>query len=570
MGRNKLGNRPRSMRGAVVASEMVEGASGGGAAPEPAAPPPPEPWTPTPAGPSLRTALLRRLALAALVPVALLGMWELMSAYRAERQRLTDQLQMSAMLSATAVDDFVQAQLAGVSLLASEPRKESGWDADLLRLRAQYPALRTTLVTDARGRIVASSPTGNWLNQRVEDRDYFKVPARTGKPYLSDAFTGRGYASDPLVAVSAPVFEDGYFAGVVEGSIWVDSFTRMRSAELQQRGFEMLILDRERHVVHATAGLDFAFDQDLSGARFLKASPDISTSQVRSAMGLLESGERAFVAQAPTRAGWTVLLMAPHSAIDSPLARRLAIFLGMLALAALGTWAVLRVQARRFTALMENLLGALHSMATRQAVAPLRLEEVPVELRPLAQSIDELAHQLEDAQYDNEELDRLTRTDALTAALNRRGFDDRVRKLLDPRTRRIGRAVAVLAFDIDYFKLFNDRYGHLAGDAALRRVAGAIGGCLRGQDDVLARTGGEEFVALLVDADRHTAYEVAERARHAVTEMGIPHEDSPTGVLTISAGLYVAMAGARPMALVEHADQALYRAKREGRDRVAE
>ena len=522
----------------------------------------------SPAGPSLHGTLIRRLALAAMVPVALLGVGELVSAYRTERLRLTDQLQMSTVLLASSVDEFVQAHLSAVTLVANTPRYGTPWEPHLERLRAQYPAVRTSLVTDAQGNILESSPPLNAPNRRVQDREYFQVPARTRTPYLSNAFMGRGFGTDPLVAVSAPLFADGRFAGVVEGSIGVESFTRMRSEELRRRGFEMLILDREGHVVHASPGLSFEFDQDLSGAPFLRRSAGDGATIGR-ALGVVQNEPGAFVAQTSTHAGWSVLLLAPDSAIDGPLKRRLSIFLGMLVLAVLGTWWVVAMQMRRFAELQQSLLGALHRVATRQAVEPLDLDEIPVELRPLAQSIDGLAHQLDSAQDDNVELDRLTRTDALTAVLNRRGFDERLEQLVDGGDSVLRVPVAVLAVDIDHFKQYNDRYGHLAGDTALRRVAGAISGCLRGEDDLVARTGGEEFVALLMDADALTAYGVAERARHAVAALGIPHAKSPTGCLTISVGVHVAPAGAHPLALVEQADQALYRAKRGGRDRVA-
>ncbi|QSX79455.1 diguanylate cyclase domain-containing protein [Agrilutibacter solisilvae] len=521
-----------------------------------------------PAATSLRTTLIRRLALAALVPIALLGVGELASGYRTERRALTEQLAMSTVLSASAVDDFVRAHLSSVNLLASTSRVGEDWAPELRRLREQYPAMASALVTDARGNVLLSDPASSRRFRRVDDRQYFRIPAATGQSHVSDGFVGRVLGTDPLIAVSAPLFVDGRFAGVLQGSIRVDAFTRLRSAALRLRGFEMMVLDRQRRVVHASAGLPYRFEQNLRDPMFLRGAQPAAGVVTGRAKRVLGDGGDAFFARAGTRSGWTVVLFAPESVLYQSLARRLAVFLGMLLVAALGTWVVVQLQMRRFAEILDTFLAVLQGMTTRQPVALLRMRDMPLELQPLAQSIDELASRLDIAHYNNQELDRLNRTDALTGVLNRRGFEEHLAQRVDAQHGVTRVPVAALAFDIDHFKAYNDRYGHLAGDSALRRVASAVSGCLRGSEDVLARMGGEEFMAMLDEADVHTACQVAERARQAVSALGIPHGDAPTGVLTVSVGVYVAASGTRPLVLVQLADQALYRAKRDGRNRV--
>ena len=168
-------------------------------------------------------------------------------------------------------------------------------------------------------------------------------------------------------------------------------------------------------------------------------------------------------------------------------------------------------------------------------------------------------------------LRRLAWLDGLTGIPNRRHFDDR----LDAEWRRCARLdapMSVVAIDIDHFKRFNDTYGHLAGDEALRAVAQAASGCLSRPGDVLARTGGEEFMCLLPHADSGGATVVAERIREAVGALAIPHTGSNFGRVTVSLGV----ASVQPARtgessdLLHAADRALYRAKAAGRDRVAQ
>lgn len=155
-------------------------------------------------------------------------------------------------------------------------------------------------------------------------------------------------------------------------------------------------------------------------------------------------------------------------------------------------------------------------------------------------------------------------TDALTGLPNRRYFDEFCGLLA--RRRRSGDAVGVLMIDIDRFKVLNDTYGHSTGDQVLRAVAGAIIAAVR-EDDVPARYGGEEFVVLLRNPGIDIAFEVGERVRTAVAALDLTQYEVP-GV-SVSVGVAVSEHPDQAIDdLVGLADQALYRAKRAGRDRV--
>ena len=165
------------------------------------------------------------------------------------------------------------------------------------------------------------------------------------------------------------------------------------------------------------------------------------------------------------------------------------------------------------------------------------------------------------------ELARMSQTDALTRVANRRCLDARLEAMAcgSAGTRQ---RYALLMVDVDHFKAFNDRHGHPAGDALLQQIASILRTHLRNPGDVVARYGGEEFMILLDGANASEASAVAEGLRQAV-ERTCRH---PVGqeAVTVSVGVASGASALGPWALVKSADEALYRAKRAGRNRVAQ
>lgn len=175
-------------------------------------------------------------------------------------------------------------------------------------------------------------------------------------------------------------------------------------------------------------------------------------------------------------------------------------------------------------------------------------------------------HDLRDA---NQQLRLLARTDGLTSLLNRRGFDEAMEREWR-RCRELGRPISLLMIDADYFKLFNDRFGHQAGDEVLRAIAACVEACIRKSYDIAARYGGEEMVVILPETAYREAARIAERIRAGVEMLGIPHVPG-RGFVTISIGIgHVEPApfGEMEMMLAA-ADGALYQSKSSGRNRVS-
>lgn len=171
----------------------------------------------------------------------------------------------------------------------------------------------------------------------------------------------------------------------------------------------------------------------------------------------------------------------------------------------------------------------------------------------------------------NHRLDQLTRFDPLTEIANRRHFDEFLAQVWT-RARQDAQDVALLMIDIDHFKLYNDHYGHPVGDACLKEVATTMSRHLRKPGDLVARFGGEEFIAVLSRTSLPEAMAAAERVRDAVWRLQRPHESSPVQPwVTVSIGVACLRAqGAQADVnhLLAEADEALYQAKARGRNQV--
>ncbi|OOG60191.1 two-component regulator propeller domain-containing protein [Rhodanobacter sp. C03] len=214
-----------------------------------------------------------------------------------------------------------------------------------------------------------------------------------------------------------------------------------------------------------------------------------------------------------------------------------------------------------------RILVALIVIGLLAAIYRLRVWRLRERERELTREVAQRTEALRNA---NAELKRIAALDGLTRIANRGAFDQRLREALDEHAVS-GAPLAVLMCDVDAFKDYNDTYGHLAGDVALTAIAGALTKVLRPDVDLVARYGGEEFAVLLGGCDASEAAVIAHRMLEAVRALAIEHRSSNAAPhVTISVGIaaVVSAAAASPEQLLRCADEALYRAKAAGRDRM--
>ena len=214
------------------------------------------------------------------------------------------------------------------------------------------------------------------------------------------------------------------------------------------------------------------------------------------------------------------------------------------------------VEKHSTEALKLEMMSAANSLSEmvgqRQQAQRARLEE-------LGARVTDLAGQLRDAKQENSR-------DGLTQLSNRKGFDEFINRMVFMRD-VFGENAALLMVDADHFKRVNDTYGHSGGDAVLKALADCLVRNFPRKSDVVARYGGEEFAVVLPDTSQQNAVRLAERTRQAIRDLQITHGSQTIGI-TISVGVAQIGRHESVQAWLERADQALYQAKQQGRDRV--
>lgn len=227
-----------------------------------------------------------------------------------------------------------------------------------------------------------------------------------------------------------------------------------------------------------------------------------------------------------------------------------------------------RLRVRQLKQRERMLVKVVRDNTRELAQANQTLHEQTRQLAEANQALAAQAGQLAEA---NQQLKQLSYVDGLTGVANRRHFDEMLEEECR-RARRVGSALALILIDIDYFKAYNDAYGHQRGDHCLQQVANALNRVCRRSDDVVARYGGEEFAAVLPAADNNGAARMAEALWRSVAELAIPHEHSRVSDhVTISLGvaLMPVVAGDIKQSaaeLIAASDRALYEAKHAGRN----
>ena len=552
-------------------------------------------------GLSLRHELSRMLVFAALVPVLVFSAALLWSEWQRDRDDLMLRLAVAAQSSQTRFDDYLESHQSGLRLvvetLGSSASPPIG--LELERLLDAYPAYLRAAVTDETGRIVEVRSTSGraGVGQRgvVEGNGIAWFPVEAGERAPAP-FRASLHGDQALITLTLPILSDDLAGGAVRGWMPVGRLVDKRVEALRRRGLELLLLDADGRVVHATTKLRWNYLEQAGPLGMLireGATPLLGIpGNGRSLRGVLRDGGDAYVNAVRMQNGWVVAVIAREQRLLSLVLPRLWLLLGLLALTSVGVLFARWRMRRLLLSSMGSLLASLRGYALGGVMDPRQLSQMPEELQPLAGGIGDLAARMNTAFLDLRlalderehviaerteslrqavsDLDRLSRTDALTGSLNYRGFQEAGERLWKE-ARATAAHLSVLALDIDHFKKYNDLYGHAEGDGALRRFAGAVRSALLHADDVLARPGGEEFIVFLPGSTQEQAMRVGQRVCERVRSADIVHAASPEGRMTVSIGVASVLPGDDDVEqMLRRADAALYRAKAAGRNRVSD
>lgn len=411
----------------------------------------------------------------------------------------------------------------------------------LRRLASEMPQLDGLYIYDAQGKRVASSSPPRPTDANNADRAYFIYHRDHDdpEPRIHGSLVSRGTGQWVIPMSRRLNHPDGRFAGVLLATLRLDHFNALYQTVDIGRNSSILLILRPGIVLTRQPFEPAYISRDLNqeqGMRAVLASQQSGHAEIVSPLDRIDR----YIAYQPVT-GFPLLVTVTVSK-DEALApwRQQTIVYGagvllLLIIIGLFGW---------------RLIGQIEL----RLVAEDRALQVMGELHQANQRLELLAHQ-----------------DGLTGLANRRHLDT-VMQAEFRRALRSGSALSLIMIDVDFFKQYNDLYGHQAGDECLRRIAAVLKERQRRPGDLAARYGGEEMLMLLPETDAAGAMQVAEKIRAGIQALDLPHRGNPRGVVTASAGvcaMELLPPGERSVEdLLGRADAALYEAKHGGRNQV--
>ncbi len=543
-------------------------------------------------GSSLRIALIFGFTLVGIIPPTALGILLAERSARQHEVHTQEQIEESAASVSRAINGIIAMHRAGIEGVAATISGAGRFDKAALtdamtRHYGIYPGFFNILVTDADGNVLgAMSRDANGLQEypdaggvNVADREYFVEPMATGNAFVSQAFEGRVKGRLPMIGISAVLEEpNGDRAGVVVGTLTLEFFARMYGERSNEQGSEIIVADRSNRVVFASKATGMRFGDSLASRPMIVNSYVARQGNSFEFATGTEANRRSYMsAYSTTSLDWKVFVRAP----SAPIARQMLadykvgglLMLVSCMMSVLLASAVVRRVSRSVGEMNKAIRNFTFDGSGEYIVVP---KNTPREFRPLFRAMRSRSKQLRrayrklsTAEAANKRLAGQSKRDHLTKIANRRefaAFEERVWEL----SARDKTSMAIIMMDIDLFKVYNDALGHQAGDDCLVRVAQTLEASATRPLDLVARYGGEEFVTLLGGATASDALVVAERMRKAVLDLGIEHPGTPTGTVSISAGVAAMIPEPDQSSddLIKAADEALYYAKAAGRNCV--
>jgi diguanylate cyclase (GGDEF)-like protein len=430
--------------------------------------------------------------------------------------------------------------------------------------------IKSLSVINAVGRIVCSTAAAA-IGTDLSDRSYFLEASKSGQFVLSDFLVSR-VRGEPAIIGAYPTETLGSGRLVVIAPINLEWIARATNTTGWRSGAAVNLVDSKgtllaRHPeLPAGAGLQltehplieamlhhnegFITTPDIDGTRRIFGYVAVPWGDSHLAVGLDE-------AEVLSRIDWQINVAYAQ----------LAFFCLLTLLAA---WLV---GERLVVAPIRTLASRAARMGRGEFDTPRDRVSWIAEFNSLASAMDDMAQRLAERERElkaaNRHLTQLATSDGLSGLANRRGFDARLQAEWQIAA-EFKRPVALLMVDVDHFKLFNDRYGHVEGDTGLRAVGEVLAAAAGTEANFAARYGGEEFALLLPGADLEKALEIAERLRRQVEELRIANAGAPCGLVTVSIGVasFMPIKQGNSEKLVEAADIGLYAAKRRGRNAV--
>ncbi|CAM4087250.1 sensor domain-containing diguanylate cyclase [Serratia silvae] len=473
--------------------------------------------------------------------------WQIWNAHQRNLQIAgNDSENLARSLAQHAEDTFA---LVNNNLIDLSERIETDGLGEPQRLRLQkvmqiqasnFPQLYGSVVFDAQGNWILTSNGKPLSHANNADRAYFKYHLTHNKNtvYIGKVIRSRS-TGDLIIPISRRLSHaDGSFAGVVMATLYVDYFREFYNTFALNNNASLSLLLADGTILYRRP-----YNEDAIGTNichsilFQEILPHSPFGNV-TLVSQFDNVERVY--------GYSQVERYP-----------LVIAAGLSKKDILADW---RNDASLFAVgggVLLSILLALGFVLIRQINHSVQTE---VELTRTRDKLTQMNHTLEE----------LALLDSLTGLANRRQFDIALKNEMT-RAARNDRSIALLMLDIDYFKQFNDIYGHVAGDQCLQQLGRMLQSMVNRPGDLMARYGGEELAIILPDTDLQGAIAFAERVLEGIRQLKIVHIGSPLGIITASIGASAKVPhqyNDTPLSLVNLADNALYTAKKGGKNRV--
>jgi diguanylate cyclase (GGDEF)-like protein len=448
-------------------------------------------------------------------------------------------------------------------------------------LAGNMPWIKGISIIGADGRITCSTlPSAIGLD--MSDRPHYEEAIRSNDFVVSDYLVGRAnQAPSIVVAYPAQAIDPGTNA-VIVASVELHWVNHLAAALERRPGATVMLVDAGGTVLAGDPQSAGWIGKSVRDAEPFRGFADKPEGIVRSAG--LDGVRRVYGFVAVPLSDARLVVGFPEAEVLNRIDREIQLAYLQLAFFAILVLIVAWIGGER---LVVDPIRSLARTATRLGRGDLTArperQRWAKEFAPLAAALREMAQKLAEREGElrsaNEHLEQLALIDPLSGLANRRNFDETLTRTWREAIRH-RRPVGLLMIDVDHFKLFNDRYGHVEGDACLRRVGKLLMSVACRPGDLPARYGGEEFAVLLPGASLAGARIVAERLRRAVEELCIANADAPLGQVSVSIGLASMVPslgdkslgdkslGDKARSLIEAADGGLYAAKRAGRNAV--
>ena len=477
--------------------------------------------------------------------------------------------------------------IANISFQLSQNVNNQQAHEALAALHELYPGFLTMLIANEQGNIELASPAkvmsglaGKHLS--IKDRDYFIHAMEQQQLYVSPVFLGRGFGSDPIVAISAPFYSlenPNSPIGIVEGSLNVNQFGMYDIDGHDNNEAKIVVTDQNDRVIYASSMLNLL---PLSTFTYKELSTNNSSNLL--SIDFAEAGTKRFIYKQTSFANnWKVYSLVEHSVLLQ-LTENMYLLIFVMLFVVLLTASFF---AKQFASHLYRPLAFVMGELSKTGGAgnfknipyetPIEIEQLYRELKVRSQALfenktqlQELVEQRTQALNDaNRKLTEQANKDTLTKLYNRRYFNKHFTLIQSILSRSDAKLMCAMV-DLDYFKKINDSYGHLFGDYCLVEIANMLKQYFNRETDIVARFGGEEFVIVFPCSDIDAVIARLESFREKVEEFCFINQSDKCIPLTVSIG---AVFGEATYSMnqddwLARADECLYKAKNSGRNNI--